>query len=278
MSSDNQKDSDSNIENVCNQNVHNAGNSDNSVENAASDNIAVENTDENVEANAENGNNIEEHTENTENTESKEKASDDLESNSSREKNSEDEAGLVSDYLVEGSEDFEKAVEAVIYVEGTIALARLSKIFTSTDEKIKDTIALINAKYKESGSVIEIIEVGDNFMMTVGASVFGVLSRIYDKKRKKKISKSFLQTLSIIAYKQPITKAEIDEIRQSDSSYHVKALLDDGFIEWKGRKDILNKPQTYGTTDKFLMHFNINSIADLPKLRELKELEFDKDV
>ncbi len=194
------------------------------------------------------------------------------------EKVKDDEAGLVSDYLVEGSEEFEKAVEAVVYVEGTVAVARLSKIFMSTDEKIKDTIALINAKYRESGSIIEIIEMGDNVMMTVAPSVFGVLSRIYDKKRKKKISKSFLQTLSIIAYKQPITKAEIDEIRQSDSGYHVKALLDDGFIEWKGRKDILNKPQTYGTTDKFLMHFNINSISELPKLRELKELEFDKNV
>ncbi len=196
----------------------------------------------------------------------------------SSEKTKEDDTGLVSDYLVEGSEEFENALEAVIYVEGTVSLSRLTKIFMSTDEKIKDTISLINAKYKEASSIIEIVEVGENFMMTVAPSVFGVLSRIYDKKRKKKISKGFLQTLSIIAYKQPITKAEIDDIRQSDSAYHVKTLLDDGFIEWKGRKDILNKPQTYGTTDKFLMHFNINSIADLPKLRELKELEFDKDV
>ncbi len=238
---------------------------DSSIENASVHDVALENRD---------------NTENIENTQDEQtiKTSETLESKNDVQKSDNDEAGLVSDYLVQSSEEFEKAIEAVIYVEGTVTVARLAKIFMSTDEKVRDTIALINAKYKEAGSVIEIIEVGENFMMTVAPSVFGVLSRIYDKKRKKKISKSFLQTLSIIAYKQPITKAEIDEIRQSDSSYHVKALLDDGFIEWKGRKDILNKPQTYGTTDKFLMHFNINSIADLPKLRELKELEFDKDV
>ena len=184
----------------------------------------------------------------------------------------------ISNDLLENKEDFEKELESVIYVEGTISINRLSKIFMVECDFLRDTVSLINAKYKSIDSIIEILEVGDNFMMTVAPSVFGVLSRIYDRKRKKKISKPLLQTLSIIAYKQPITKAEIDDIRQSDSAYHVKSLLDEGFIEWKGRKDMLNKPQTYGTTDKFLMHFCISSINDLPKLRELKELEFDKNV
>ncbi len=184
----------------------------------------------------------------------------------------------ISNDLLENKEDFEKVLESVIYVEGTISINRLSKIFMVECDFLRDTVSLINAKYKSIDSIIEILEVGDNFMMTVAPSVFGVLSRIYDRKRKKKISKPLLQTLSIIAYKQPITKAEIDDIRQSDSAYHVKSLLDEGFIEWKGRKDMLNKPQTYGTTDKFLMHFCISSINDLPKLRELKELEFDKNV
>ncbi len=112
--------------------------------------------------------------------------------------------------------------------------------------------------------------------VTVVPSVFGSLSTIYDKKRKKKISKAMLQTLSIIAYKQPVTKAEIDDIRQSDSSYHLRALMEDGFIEWKGRNNVLDRRQTYGTTDKFLIHFGISNVEELPKLRELKDLEFNK--
>ena len=121
------------------------------------------------------------------------------------------------------------------------------------------------------------MEIGDSVMMTIIPSTFGTLSAIYDRKRKKKISKAMLQTLSIIAYKQPLTKAEIDDIRQSDSSYHLRMLMEDGFIAWKGRKDYLDKRQTYGTTDKFLMHFGINSLDDLPKLRELKDLEFNRN-
>lgn len=179
--------------------------------------------------------------------------------------------------LYENPEEMEKIIEAVIYVEGTVSMTRLSKMFNTEVQQVRDTVKLLNAKYKQAESIIEILEVGENFIMTVAPAVFGVLSNIYDRKKKKKISKSVLQTLSIIAYKQPITKAEVDDIRQSDSGYHLRTLLDEGFIEWKGRKDILNKPQMYGTTDKFLMHFGISSLSDLPRLKELKELEFDKN-
>ena len=174
------------------------------------------------------------------------------------------------------------------YKEGDIIgfyNAVINEPFIFTVKALEDTELLemniqeienINNKYRNSKSAIEILEIGESVMMTITPSTFGTLSAIYDKKRKKKISKAMLQTLSIIAYKQPLTKAEIDDIRQSDSGYHLRVLMDDGFIAWKGRKDYLDKRQTYGTTDKFLMHFGINTLEDLPKLRELKDLEFNR--
>ena len=183
----------------------------------------------------------------------------------------------IDDSILSNREELEKVMEAVIYVEGSVPIGRLRTLFKCENSDIRNYIESINNKYRNAGSAIEILEVGDSIIMTIIPSTFGTLSAIYDKKRKKKISKAMLQTLSIIAYKQPLTKAEIDDIRQSDSGYHLRALMEDGFITWKGRKDYLDKRQTYGTTDKFLMHFGINSLDDLPKLRELKDLEFNKN-
>ena len=183
----------------------------------------------------------------------------------------------IDESILSNKEELEKVMEAVIYVEGSIDRARLRNLFKCENSDIRNYIENINNKYRNAGSAIEILEVGNSIIMTIIPSTFGTLSAIYDKKRKKKISKAMLQTLSIIAYKQPLTKAEIDDIRQSDSGYHLKALMEDGFIAWKGRKNYLDKRQTYGTTDKFLMHFGINSLDDLPKLRELKDLEFNKN-
>ncbi|WP_304353970.1 SMC-Scp complex subunit ScpB [Brachyspira innocens] len=192
-------------------------------------------------------------------------------------KSSEKTAFEIDDSILSNREELEKVMEAVIYVEGSVPIGRLRTLFKCENSDIRNYIESINSKYRNAGSAIEILEVGDSIIMTIIPSTFGTLSAIYDKKRKKKISKAMLQTLSIIAYKQPLTKAEIDDIRQSDSGYHLRALMEDGFITWKGRKDYLDKRQTYGTTDKFLMHFGINSLDDLPKLRELKDLEFNKN-
>lgn len=183
----------------------------------------------------------------------------------------------LDDSILSNREELEKVMEAIIYVEGSVPISRLRTLFKCENSDIRNYIESINAKYRSANSAIEILEVGDSIIMTIIPSTFGTLSAIYDKKRKKKISKAMLQTLSIIAYKQPLTKAEIDDIRQSDSGYHLRALMEDGFITWKGRKDYLDKRQTYGTTDKFLIHFGINSLDDLPKLRELKDLEFNKN-
>ncbi|MBI4977974.1 MAG: SMC-Scp complex subunit ScpB [Spirochaetes bacterium] len=168
-----------------------------------------------------------------------------------------------------------KIVEAIIFIEGTVTLRKLHRILSIDTDAIRAIIRAINERHAASGG-LEIIEIGDSVRMIAAQSIFPHLSKVYGKKKKTTLSRTILQALAIIAYKQPVTKAEIDDVRQADSAKQLRYLMEEGFVEFKGRKDILNKPQTYGTTDLFLIHFGLASLDDLPKLRELKELEFNR--
>lgn len=170
-----------------------------------------------------------------------------------------------------------KIIEAIIFIEGNIPLLKLTRILRIEKERIRSAIAAINERNEIAGSGIEIIEVGDSVKMIPAQRIYPILSKVYGKKKKTKLSRTILQTLAIIAYRQPITKAEIDDVRQADSGKQISFLMQEGFVEYKGRKDALHKPQTFGTTEAFLIHFGVRSLEDLPKLRELKELDLNRE-
>ena len=97
----------------------------------------------------------------------------------------------------------------------------------------------------------------------------------YGKKNEGKLSKSAMETLSIIAYSQPITRAEIEAIRGVSADNMVRLLMERNLIKETGKKDIPGKPVQYGTTKEFLKFFRLNSIADLPKLDETESERFE---
>ena len=92
------------------------------------------------------------------------------------------------------------------------------------------------------------------------------------------LSTSALETLAIIAYNQPMVRSQIDEVRGVDSSYNVRRLVLKGLIEEKGRSELPGRPILYGTTDKFLSHFGISSLAELPKIESDEEIDEDVDL
>jgi len=96
--------------------------------------------------------------------------------------------------------------------------------------------------------------------------------------RTQILSPAAMETLAVVAYRQPVMKSEVDKIRGVDSSASVKGLLDKKIIRMVGRKDVPGKPMLYGTTKKFLEMFNLNDLSELPTLRELKELEGDSEL
>ncbi len=96
---------------------------------------------------------------------------------------------------------------------------------------------------------------------------------LVQQKSNKKLSKAALETLSVIAYKQPITKVEIESIRGVNCDYAVRKLLEKELVTIKGRSKDVGRPLIYGTSDKFMQHFGLNSLKDLPKLKEFKQEE-----
>ena len=102
--------------------------------------------------------------------------------------------------------------------------------------------------------------------------------KLLGEKKAEELSKATMETLSIIAYKQPVTRDEIEKIRGVSSSYTVGALLDKDLIEVKGRKDTIGRPKLYGTTENFLRYFNIRDLSELPELREEEQETLEEEI
>jgi segregation and condensation protein B len=126
-------------------------------------------------------------------------------------------------------------------------------------------------EYDERDGGIKIVEIANGFQFATNMKYAESLRRIMGLSRKETLTKGMLETLSIIAYKQPIVIAEIDELRGVSSRMMVANLMKKNLIRPVGRKELPGRPLAYGTTDEFLKYFGLNKIMDLPKLSEIKE-------
>jgi segregation and condensation protein B len=146
------------------------------------------------------------------------------------------------------------------------------------EEEIYKAVDRLNKEYEENGRSFRIKETGGGFTFATRDIFHPWLQHIQHENLTRKITQSALETLSIIAYKQPITKPIIDSIRGVDSGYVVKQLLEKGLVRVAGRADSPGRPLLYKTTDVFLQHFGINEIDELPKPREIDEILQDDDM
>ena len=138
------------------------------------------------------------------------------------------------------------------------------KQFNSLVDELKQDLS------GDSGIIL--IEYKNNLQLCTNQKYVDIVSDILNPIREKALTKATLETVAIIAYKQPITKLEIEEIRNTRSAdYAVQMLLDNKLIEVVGRKDAVGKPFLYGTTDEFLKRFNLKDIKDLPSYEDLLE-------
>lgn len=167
-------------------------------------------------------------------------------------------------------------IEAALMVAGRpLTVAALLALFPEeeqvTQPDIKDALSVLGQKLEQSG--IELKEVANGFRFQAKAEYSPRLAKLWEE-RAPRYSRAFLETLAIITYKQPITRAEIEEIRGVTVSTHiVKTLQEREWIRVIGYRDVPGKPAIYGTTKNFLDYFNIKSLADLPTLAEFRSLE-----
>jgi segregation and condensation protein B len=162
----------------------------------------------------------------------------------------------------------------LLYENDIVSVEKLKNDTGLEEEKIRLIIGELQKEFEKEIHGITVAEVAGGFIIQAKKEIYQDIKQIYGIKEKAKLSQSALTVLSIIAYKQPITKLEIDEIRGVSSDNAIKILLEKNLIEITGRKEALGRPLLYGTTNEFLKCFNLKSIDDLPQLNELKSDEF----
>ena len=175
-------------------------------------------------------------------------------------------------------EKMQAIIEAALMVAGQpLTLAAMQNLFNEderpTSADLKVVLANIADRHSQAQSGIELQEVASGYRFQARGELSTWLARLWEE-RAPRYSRAFLETLVLIAYKQPITRAEIEEIRGvTVSSTIMKTLQDREWIRVIGHREVPGRPAIYGTTKIFLDYFNLKSLADLPTLAEFKNLE-----
>lgn len=142
---------------------------------------------------------------------------------------------------------------------------------------IDSCVEALNEKYQHVEMSFHIIKIAGGYSFATNPDYAKYLGYLSTEKSKRRLSQAALETLAIIAYKQPITKPEIESIRGVNSDYMINTLLEKNLITIKGRAETIGRPLLYATTDEFLKYFGIDKISDLPKPREIEEIMQDED-
>ena len=133
---------------------------------------------------------------------------------------------------------------------------------------VLESIEAINEQLNDTGFAFQIYAIGGGYQFLTKPEYQDTVSVYLKQKSKKKLSASALETLAIIAYKQPITRSALEQIRGVGCDYAVQKLLEKDLIEIKGKADTIGRPVLYGTSQKFMDYFGINHIKDLPQLKD----------
>ena len=170
-------------------------------------------------------------------------------------------------------------IEALLFAVGEegLSIEELANILEIEEEKVEEELKKLNDSYKDRA--IELKLLGNKYKLITKAEYKDYIKKLTDVVSNN-LSKSALETLAIIAYNEPITRVQIDEIRGVNSSQMIRNLISKGFVEDVGRSDMPGKPMLYKTTNHFLDYFNLSSREDLPKinLEDIEVLEDDEDL
>lgn len=151
------------------------------------------------------------------------------------------------------------------------------KDISITPSEVEKSVEELNEKYSLDSSSFKILSISEGFIFGTKPEYAKYVGYLSSEKTKRRLSQAALETLAIVAYKQPITKPEIETIRGVNSDYMINTLLEKNLITIKGRSESIGRPLIYGTTSEFLKYFGLNKISDLPKPREIDEIVKDAD-
>jgi segregation and condensation protein B len=165
------------------------------------------------------------------------------------------------------------AIEALIFVsDEPLPVRVLVKILNEDKDSIETALEQLSVDYEERESGLQIREIGGGWQMSTRTEFHEEVREFLKTKPSAKLSLASLETLAVIAYKQPVTVPEILEIRGVQSASSIKTLLDKRLIISRGRKDTVGKPMQYGTSRDFLIQFGLKDLSELPSIEDFEDL------
>lgn len=173
--------------------------------------------------------------------------------------------------------NYEAIIEAILFTMGeSVELDKIANAIELDKQETKKKIEALRQKYEQEERGIQIIELDGAYQMCTKNEMYEYLIRIAKQPRKQVLTDVLLETLSIVAYKQPVTRVEIEKIRGVSCEHAINKLLEYGLIQEAGRLDAPGRPILFGTTEEFLRCFDVQSVEELPdmnpeKVEELKQ-------
>ena len=175
--------------------------------------------------------------------------------------------------------ELESRLEAVLFYAGeSISIKRLEEICDADAASIEDAIHHLDELYKKSNSGIEIVEVDDGYQMCTAPKHLQIIQLYRQKPAKNILTQALIETLAIVAYSQPITRTQIEDVRGVRCEHAISRLLEYGLIEEVGRLNVIGRPILFGTTHEFLRHFGFKNLEEMPKIKEELLEKFKEEV
>ena len=167
-----------------------------------------------------------------------------------------------------------RIIEAILFASDTpVEVEKLTSIAGGLSQKeLLDIIGTLNCEFENEGRSFRIVEVAGGFQFETLSQYGPFVEKLFHARTRPRLSRASLETLAIVAYKQPISRAEIDALRGVDSDTPIRTLSNRDLVEVTGRGDSVGKPLLYGTTTEFLRYFGLKDIKDLPGADELASM------
>ena len=167
-------------------------------------------------------------------------------------------------------------VECMLFVAGEpVLIAEIARVLEQDEASVKTLLYEMETQYREEGRGICLLATDDTAQLVSNRDYISYVEALLQPEQKKSVSQSIMETLAVVAYKQPVTRAEIEAVRGVRCEYAVSQLQKLGLIAAVGRKDVIGKPMLYATTDTFLHKFGLHNLSELPSLplEEAKTIE-----
>jgi segregation and condensation protein B len=169
-------------------------------------------------------------------------------------------------------------LEAMLFAaDEPLSAEVLAEASETTAQEVQDALEALKTDYDVQGRGLRVAAMAGGWIIITREDLAPYIARLLRGKKRMRLSRPALETLAIIAYKQPVTKAEVDSIRGVDSSGVLNTLLERELVTIRGRAKVLGRPLLYGTTSTFLTYFGLNDLNELPRVEELKAIVGEKE-